>query len=726
MKGKNISTLVVVIIIFFIVNQITLLSQEQEETGKKTKMDKLFKMSLEELMNVRITTAGKTAEKISDIPASVVLITREDIETYGYTSLTEILANIPGLFYTDDFGESGPTFGVRGFWSGVPNDNMIILVNGVHQVDDYYSNYPMDRIIVPVEAIDKIEVIRGPMSVVYGAGAFFGVINIITNEPRGEAENFVSVSVGSEKTKKVFARISGEGGGFRFILNASLFDTYGSDFRVADMIKDPTILPSLGLNEDSRTDGQLENLEKYFNFSGSFKDFTVDLNYSETKKEYYFLFPAIDQGTLNHTTFTQLALKYRNDLSDVVTVEGKFNYSLSRHNYDYEMLFKDFYGIQQLETSAWEAEINTFLHPTYKLDITAGIYYRSVLKASNMYDIPSFGNPFFENVHLFLAEDDEIVTRAFFTQATYSPIDSLRLVAGVRFEQSPQYELQKFQAIGTDPPEKLSEVFKQDEIEIIPRLAAIYYLNDQNIFKLIYGEAINRPSFAQNYQNTLLSHRPPLNPESIRTLELNYIATLSSKLTVNASIFQNKAENLITRVVIFENGEYDSYSDNAGETVTKGVELSLTAAPFTGFMMELSGTYQNTEDEREDFKDITVNNSPEWLGYIKAAYHSGKFSLGLTGHYVGPMDTYWDETKPSEPGSIPIGARIGDRVDGYFCLNANLRLYDLFMEGLHLNVHCSNLLDSEIRYPTFTNNDWATRGTLGAKRRFLVTLSYEW
>lgn len=144
-------------------------------------MKKYFEMSLEELMQVKVVTAARVPEKIAEIPAGVVLITGKDIETYGYATLTEILENIPGLYNIDDYTEFGPNFGVRGFWSGINNDNIIILVNGVPQVYNISSNYPLSGILVPVEAIERIEVIRGPMSVIYGSGAFFGVINIITN-----------------------------------------------------------------------------------------------------------------------------------------------------------------------------------------------------------------------------------------------------------------------------------------------------------------------------------------------------------------------------------------------------------------------------------------------------------------------------------------------------------------------------------------------------------------
>lgn len=126
------------------------------------KIEKYINMSLQELLEVEVTTASKTIEKINDIPASVVVITREDIAVHGYLDLGEILENIPGLYALDYYAEGGKNFGVRGFWSVNPNDNMIILVDGVNQVDDIGSYSPLPQIAIPVEAIDRIEVVRGP------------------------------------------------------------------------------------------------------------------------------------------------------------------------------------------------------------------------------------------------------------------------------------------------------------------------------------------------------------------------------------------------------------------------------------------------------------------------------------------------------------------------------------------------------------------------------------
>jgi len=710
-------------IILLLLFQLFLSSHQQKKSEKDSKVEKLFKMSLEELMNVKIDTAGKTPERIGDIPASVVLITREEIETYGYRTLTEILQNIPGLYFIDDYSEGGANFGVRGFWSGVANDNMIILVNGVHQANDFLSNYQLNKIVIPVEAIDGIEVIRGPMSVIYGNGAFYGVINIITNDNTYGATNLVEGVIGTDGTEKLFARVATSEGDFNYVFNASLYNTQGLNNPLIDMAGDPSILETLNVPLDSRTKNRLENNEKYFNFSGSYKNFSIDISYNESIKEFYFAYPSVAEGSNDHSTAVHISAKYRDSLSEKITLEGKFSYSQNRDSYQYDHISDDFYGVQELATNAWEGEINLFCTPLPNLDITTGVFNRSVIEASNIYDLPSFGVPTLENKYFFLIDGDQITTRALFTQWNYSPNNSLRLVAGVRFEQSPKYGLGSTHSVSNQAPIEQTAVYNRDKIEVIPRLAVLFYINDHNIFKFLYGKAINRPSFFQNTQNTLDPDRDDLEPEKIQTFELNFISTISSRFTLNASLFRNSLDKLITRVVQFDNqGNYLSWSENAGKMVTQGMELSLNMEPIDNLRLELSGIFQKTKDKRKEFENIEAAYSPKFLGYLKTSYRTEWFRLAITGNYVGEMETFWDRTKADPDGIIRDGARIGEKVKGYFVLGANLRLEDLLIQGLFLNIRCSNLLDEDIRYPTFTNNEWATKGTIGIGRTFLLTL----
>jgi len=180
---------------------------------------------------------------------------------------------------------------------------------------------------------------------------------------------------------------------------------------------------------------------------------------------------------------------------------------------------------------------------------------------------------------------------------------------------------------------------------------------------------------------------------------------------------------LITRIVEFDTeGNYQSWSANAGEMVTKGLELTVQTSLFDELELELSTTVQKTEDER--MPDVTVAYSPEVLGYGKAACRIAEgLTCALTATYVGEMEASWDETKENNEGGF--GARIGETAPDRLTLGANLRWEHFPWRGLSMNARGSNLLDEEIRYPTFTNNGWADRGTLDHGRTFMISLGWE-
>ena len=344
--------------------------------------------------------------------------------------------------------------------------------------------------------------------------------------------------------------------------------------------------------------------------------------------------------------------------------------------------------------------------------------------------------------------DDEynVDTRAIFTQLNITPVKNLKIVGGVRFEQMPKYKLGStqtylFDSIDTTGTPVIEEIFtrteadyKADEIEIIPRFAAIYALNERNVFKLLYGQATNRPSFFNNTKNTLNPNLDDLKPEKIKTVELNYISSFSSGLTINFSIFRNTLSNLITRVSELDTaGNYSTWNANAGKMITDGLELTISAKPINNLDVELSGTYQKTSDKRKGYENLDVAYSPDILGYFKVSYlfepfgpNTTKIICSMTGNYVDAMETFWDD-KPIDPGSgdfSPYG-RIGDKTDGYLSVGANINIKNLFNTGLFLNFKVSNLLNEEIRYPTFTNNAWADKGTLGHKRFFMLSAGWK-
>ncbi|MGD2090257.1 MAG: TonB-dependent receptor plug domain-containing protein [Candidatus Aminicenantes bacterium] len=690
-------------------------AQEEEE---EVVVEDVADISLEDLLNVEITTAGRRAERIADIPASVVLITREEIERYGYQSLAEILENVSGLYVLDPYILFGPSTGVRGYYNFWPS-NVIFLVNNVRQVDTFHENYQLQTFNLPVESIDRIEVVRGPMSVIYGTGAFFGAINIITDEPAGdEPVSSVSVTFGSEKTKRVGLSVAGKEGDFNYSASAGYYDTYGPNEPYTRMVSNVPALAGFGITDaNASTDGRMEDTAKYFNFTGSYKGFYASLSYSQAQNEISIIFPPIDEGTLFQADMTHAQVGFKSDESQ----EFAFNGNVTYHNYkdklDLDWLFPGFFGLQKIESEAIEVEANAYYTPSDKFDLTLGVYYIRAFNNDLRLDVPSIAT----YTRWFVPVEESVQTLAGYMQANFSLVKNFKLVAGVRVEKQLGYPLVFQNNPGLPSVTELSGEYERDKVDFIPRIAALFSIDEHNVIKLLYGKAIRRPTMF-NTLDQILGGLPFLVPEEMETFELNFISTPSPKFLVNASVFYNKFNNLIIRSERFEGGQFVFYNTNEGRLSTTGAELTLQYKS-DKFWLEVSGVYQKTKDDSPGFEDLDAGYSPQLLGYFKASY-SFDFGavLSVNARYIDKMETQWDVSLPNPDGTF--GGRIGLPVDSHFIVDANLRFNNLFDQGLFLNFRVNNLLDTEFLYPNVGDSSWADQGIIGRGRTFLVTMGY--
>lgn len=164
--------------------------------AKAVELD-LFELPLEELVNIRVITASSYEQTIQDAPAVMMVITRQEMLEYGANNLLEVLQRFPGFLPVADltFGQRGAA--LRGD-TNISGERVLTLINGrpykslvtsVYTTRSLYETFPL-------ESIERIELIRGPGSVIYGTNAMTGVINIITRQDRGDTLE-VSAKTGS-------------------------------------------------------------------------------------------------------------------------------------------------------------------------------------------------------------------------------------------------------------------------------------------------------------------------------------------------------------------------------------------------------------------------------------------------------------------------------------------------------------------------------------------------
>ena len=200
--------------------------------------DPLLDMAFEDLLQITVTSVSGTEETIADAPASIVVLTADELRQRGYHSLHEIFADLPGFDSYVTNGSRYITAYQRGYRTPLMSRTLFLL-NGRTQ------NHLWDHVAYvqrqwPLSNIERVEILYGPASVIYGPNAFLGVVNIITRDPSalqdGTHHLEAQLGLGSWNTRNLDINASGRRGKFSYQLAGRLFRSDEADLE--DMGKD--------------------------------------------------------------------------------------------------------------------------------------------------------------------------------------------------------------------------------------------------------------------------------------------------------------------------------------------------------------------------------------------------------------------------------------------------------------------------------------------------------
>jgi len=680
-------------------------------------------LSLEELVKIEVTTAGKQPQKNRDIPASTVLITRDEIARKGYTRFEEIIANVPGFYAIDSLAYLGTIYGVRGFWTEAAR-SIKILINGESMVDDFNSQYSQNGgAAPPVDAIERIEIIRGPMSVIYGSGAFFGVINIITNDLESEEPKTKTViRYGSDNLREAYFGFNGTGNvgkketPFTFAFNLSQSYSDGRDEPITGWVSDPTSLEGISPQNHRTTQGKLEKDHLYFDLTANMGNWTLNSIYALEDDGIYFNWPSVDTRT--NIKRTIISLTYQTLLTDNINLKLKGGKADFEGVLNAGWFTEDYWNHDVFASTANFFEADVFYGITNDLNLTFGYAYRNTEKYFQLWDYPATKNPLFFNATRQFDSGDDKSVQALYSQIEYDPNQQLKIVLGARWEQESTYKLVHRYAPHTDNETINTRSHDDDSWEYTPRIALIYFINAEHTLKLLYGEALNRPGLFQRVDSLT-----DLDNEKIKTTELVYIGSLSETFSTSASFFYNKLENLSTRVTfLIDATTRGSRVDNIGSYDTYGVELGATWLPIESLRIDVNLTQQDSEDQRPGLGQLEPAYSPKTLANFNLLYTlSPQIDLSLFGRYVDEMETLWVE----DVSTLNSGARLGTKADGYALWNVAASWRSPMYDGdVRMTFTVTNLFDTAFKYPTTPLNAWADAGVAGEGRRFDISVNY--
>ncbi len=589
--------------------------------------------------------ASKFEQKVTEAPSFVTLVTSNDIKVHGYRTVAEVLQSVPGFFVTYDRNYN--YLGVRGFnRPGDFNTRVLLLVDGHRLNDNLYDQAGLGtESLVDVDLIDRIEVIRGPSSSLYGTNAFFGVINVVTKRGRDLRGLEISSELGSWSSRKVRGTYGDKfSNGAELILSGSYFDSEGRGRLYFREFDDPQT--GNGVTRDADDD-------KYPSFFGklSFREFTLQGGFVSREKG----IPTASYGTFFPTTETRstdehgyLSLKYETEISQETDFEGRIYYDRFYYQGDYlydvsGTATPDLVLNQDRSTGEWwGTELMVESRAFDRHNVTAGLEFRDNFRQD-------LWNADTDPEIVYLDEKGSHRSWALFTQDQFQISENLILNAGVRYDQ--------YESFGGT---------------VSPRVALIRHF-DQTTVKALYGEAFRAPNaYERFYVGTGFKANPDLDPENIATYELVVEHALAKHLRATATVYFYRIDDLISQEADPSDGLL--VFQNRGNTEAKGLELQLEfgGPEIYGVSGRFSYAIQEAMDRRTG-KGLT--NSPTHLANLTASVPiiEDRLTAGLEIAYVSERTTL---------------AR--DTTGGYSTTNLTLLSTNL-LKGLELSANVRNL-----------------------------------
>ena len=632
--------------------------------------------SLEEVM---VTTATKTEKNIEGVSASVIVITEEEIQKTGASTLDKILEKVPSINaqygrFPHPSASSKASISLRGMGA----NGTLILVDGKRLSGETESPYEMTRITASM--IERIEIVKGSMSTLYGSDAIGGVINIITKKVDKNVSTldlkYGSNGDGDAVNKNVNFTNRGSVDKLRYKINTSIDDT--TPYKVNKSYTQQAINPSSGADLNGNS---LDNISG--NYDVTYKDeatvktigtrleydfsdnFTagLDLSYFTEDREGQYLgnASATSGGLITNTPVNSEDKNRRIDISS--DFKYLINDDLSMNTKVYRSYYKKrnytdpltFDGATNTKFSA-NVTIDTLESDlTYILNdsniITTGLEYRKETRDSGAINPDASSSEFITKV---------VNYKSLFIQDEIEISDTLNAIVGTRYDNisnadnkiTLQAGLVKEIAEDTSIRANYAQGYRTPDIAEL-YVVSMYYKGAKR-----YGSVVI---------NTIKTESYDLKPEQSQTFELslsNKYENLSSVFT----IFNNKVKDKIDLVSYNDSSSSTKYytSENIDQVDIKGAEVSFDYDLNKDIDLGLNATYLKTEDESTG-KELTY--TPDISASFSVNYKiTNDLNTNLMLRYIG--EQYSNSTNTEQTNDytlVDLGAQ--------YQINKNIEYY---------------------------------------------------
>jgi outer membrane receptor for ferrienterochelin and colicins len=610
----------------------------QEDSSKV--YSKLEELTLEELLNLKVYSASKKIELLKDAPAIISILNAQDIQKTGAISLIDVLKYIPGV-ETSMGSDGNYRLALRG---SRKEGNILVLING-QQINDFYSGRAIYDL--PVDFIERVEVVRGPGSALFGTNALVGVINVITVE-----KTAVNFSVGPDGNINANANLFLEKDDSQFALSMGY-------------IQNNTNQNEIDSDKLQNLNWSLTNGEKKFKTNRWNKD--LFLNSKFDKGNFHFqLFNIYRQnGAYVGPTFiaapdsdfkrNQLSsmIHYNFKISDNVVITPKLYYQLNYNNLLQQEAPDNYLSNtsgniftngklshEEYLNSTIGGEITIYIKASDKIDFLTGSVYEDLrMNSYNLernYQITgdlykgTFGN--YDNIPFDQNGKNRIVF-AYYMQTNYKH-EKWNITAGLRYDDY------------SDFGQSLN-----------PRIGVTYKVNTNFSLKALAGKAFRAPTFLELYDNTTLGNEygvkgnVNLDNESIITYELGSELYLNN-IVLKYNVYHILNTNLIRVYDTHGSGGIGVYNNIGNNTITgHAVELIWKISPkinfstnFSHYLNRFEWNEENVNQadlvffEKQAYYNKELRNIPTMRINSTLSFKHKKFFLFVGGNFGNPSE----------------------------------------------------------------------------------------
>lgn len=533
------------------------------------------------LLNTPVEVAAKwTKQRLADAPAIVSVITGEEIRELGYRSVAEALQSVPGLYAVDDF--LAPNLGVRGISGGLRGYSRIVkvMINGQPVSFRPDTTNFIGPELVPMEAVARIEVVRGPASSLYGANAFLGVVNIVTRKVEGPTGGSLLLRARAPQGDHGSEAVLGaERDQWRWMVAVSAADDDRSGYRLSAssplLITNPELASRASRNDLSRSRSAL--LEGQYQATD---DITMGLLGHFSRLDSYAEF--LDFGTLSHRNRVVLdngflRLKGEARFSESFGLTASLAYAAGGPSGREHLDAGDAatHPRRDVGYAGWDAMVEARYLARERDSLVLGFDHSTEMQQlMTVYTVNDATG--FETVAGDLQGHKNFANTGIYAQAIHYPVRWLGLTGNIRMDHHNIYRRKTTYRIG-----------------LVADLQQGLYA------KLLMGTSFKAPGAVQLYAQPLFGGEvlgnPSLRPESARTVEAELGWSQGDWIALSVNAFQNRVKEKVELIPAGLN----QVPANLGLQDSHGVEGTAQVA-LGGHRVTSSVAWQQTDAHTPD------------------------------------------------------------------------------------------------------------------------------